>query len=499
MINIEFNRSFFEFSKKPVRPSFFNVKMHFMSTFSRKSFRLLLTRHYVASFFCLILLLGVVTCLSLYQNLLQSLDRSLLLIAQSEADFATQNADLHLHRTHDVLPGSSAYSLPRYVQITTLKGQLRASNHGFRESPFTLTLDRLPSHASFQVLTQNDLHRQPYRILYLAIEHKKQKYSLQVATPLAPIDETLLQVMGLFGIASVAILILASFWGWRIAGRAVAPLAQIAAITAQIDLKQLSQRIPDTPQAPQELYELTTQLNAMLARLEQAASELRAFTANASHELRTPLTILKGEIQVALRKPRENQAYKTLLLSNLEEVNRLIQLAEVLLNFNRIEQASEMGTLLEGHTALEPLLEKTRLRWLEKAHEKGIGLIHIAKGQQHSVAVHTRYLEQILDNLLENALRFSPVGSQIQLDVIELPHLLGFSVTDQGPGISAADQGRIFERFFQVEQARTENRQHFGMGLALSKTLAESHGGQILLASEMGQGCCFKVLFPLSA
>lgn len=470
-----------------------------MSTFSRKSFRLLLTRHYVASFFCLILLLGVVTCLSLYQNLLQSLDRSLLLIAQSEADFATQNADLHLHRTHDVLPGSSAYSLPRYVQITTLKGQLRASNHGFRESPFALTLDRLPSHASFQVLTQNDLHRQPYRILYLAIEHKKQKYSLQVATPLAPIDETLLQVMGLFGIASVAILILASFWGWRIAGRAVAPLAQIAAITAQIDLKQLSQRIPDTPQAPQELYELTTQLNAMLARLEQAASELRAFTANASHELRTPLTILKGEIQVALRKPRENQAYKALLLSNLEEVNRLIQLAEVLLNFNRIEQASEMGTLLEGHTALEPLLEKTRLRWLEKAHEKGIGLIHIAKGQQHSVAVHTRYLEQILDNLLENALRFSPVGSQIELDIIEYPHLLGFSVTDQGPGISAADQGRIFERFFQVEQARTENRQHFGMGLALSKTLAEAHGGQILLESEMGQGCCFKVLFPLSA
>lgn len=468
-----------------------------MATSSRSSFRLMLTHRYVASFCFLLLILGCVTYCSLYQSQLQSLDRSLLSIAQSEADFATQNAKLHLHRTHDVLPGQGSYSLPRYVQITDLQGRILASNHGFTYSPFVLVGAELaPKVSEHPLFTQRKIKQETYRLVFLAIEQGGQRYSLQVATPLAPLYETLKQVMGVFVLASLGILALATWLGWRLAERAVTPLEQIARLTSQIDLQQLHQRLPERPDSPQELHLLTAQLNRMFQRLEQSAQALQQFTADASHELRTPLTVLKGEIQVALRKPRENQEYRDLLSSNLEEVNRLIHLVAVLLQLSRSEELAHEGQLLPGQTELGHFLSQMVQRWQETAQSRQIVIdLDLSKAPVW-LAVHPAYLEQIFANLCDNALRFSPQGAHLGVTLLQEAGNAGFALQDQGPGIAEAEQPRIFERFYQVNQARTSNRQNFGIGLSLCKTLVEAHGGKICLQSKPQQGSRFEVLFP---
>lgn len=468
-----------------------------MTANSRTPFRLQLTRQYAGSFLLLLLILGAITYVSLHACLLQSLDRGLLLIAQSEADFATHNDELHLHRTRDVLPGTTTYSLPRFVQITDLSGRVVATNHGQSTSPLALNPQQLRANGADEtVLVQTTIKGEPYRLLYLPIRKAGQGYSLQVATPLAPLNETLTQVMSIYALSSLLILAIASWLGWRLAQRAVAPLEQIAAISDRIDVQQLSERIPESTAAPRELHELTSKLNGMLARLEQSTQALQQFTSDASHELRTPLTVLKGEMQVALRKRRSTDEYEELIASNLEEVNRLIQLAEALLSLSHFDQQRSTGQLLAGVTELGALGESALERWRERAQEQDVALELELPAQPLWTAMHSTYLDQILTNLLDNALRLSPPGSRLSLALAASEDEVALAVTDQGPGIAPEHQARVFERFFQVNAARTGNRRHFGIGLSLCKAMVEAHGGRIELESQPGQGSCFKVVLP---
>lgn len=468
-----------------------------MKALSRTPFRLQLTRQYAGSFLLLLLALGAMTYISLSQTLMQNLDRGLLLIAQSEADFATHNEHLHLHRTRDVLPGENSYSLPRYVQITDLKGQVVATNHGQPASPLRLDPQLLRANGQGEtVFTRGSVHAAPYRLLYLPLSKNGQRYSLQVATPLQPVRDTLRQVMLGFAFSSLVVLALASWLGWRLAQRAVAPLEQIAAITDRIDLQQLSERLPESEAAPLELHEHTAKLNRMLARLEISTQALQQFTSDASHELRTPLTVLKGEIQVALRKPRENAEYRELLESNLEEVNRLILLAEALLTLSRFDQQSSTGQLLTGVTELQQLSEQVIERWREPAREQGVKLVREAGAQPLWTPVHPTYLEQVLYNLIDNALRVSDAGTTLTLALARDGEDLIMAVRDQGPGIAPEYHDRIFERFFQVNAARSGNRSHFGIGLSLCKAMIEAHGGRIDVQSRPGQGSTFSVRLP---
>lgn len=471
-----------------------------MNANSRTPFRLQLTRQYAGSFLLLLLALGAITYFSLSQTLLQNLDRGLLLIAQSEADFATHNETLHLHRTRDVLPGENSYSLPRYVQITDLEGRVVATNYGQETSP--VSLDRQQLKASGQgatVFDQGVVHGEAYRLLYLPLSKNGSRYSLQVATPLQPVNDTLRQVMLVYTLSSLAILALASWLGWRLAQRAVMPLELIADITDRIDMQQLSERIPEQADTPLELHELTARLNRMLARLEASTQTLQQFTSDASHELRTPLTVLKGEIQVALRKPRENAEYRELLESNLEEVNRLIRLAEALLTLSRFDQQSSTGQLLTGETELNQLSAQVLERWREPARERGVELVRTADTQPLWTNMHPTYLEQVLYNLIDNALRVSQPGSELKLAVTQAADAVRITVQDQGPGIAPEHQSRIFERFFQVESARSGNRSHFGIGLSLCKAIVEAHGGRIELDSQPGRGSSFRVCLPRPA
>lgn len=467
---------------------------------SRPTFQGQLSLRYAASFLLLLVLLGGITWLNLHHCLVSSLDRNLLVIGHSEADFARHNA-LQLHAAEtggaDEKAAMDLGVMPHHVQLWNADARMLAHNHPHK---LPLPLSSPEFQASLQghsALTHLVYQGQPYRVLYFPLSVGGKPYTLQVATSLASVRRTLWEVMGIYLLSSLAMLALAYGLGWRLARRAVAPLSEITSIAGRISLAELGERVPSTPHTPQEVHELSQMLNQMLDRLENAARALQQFTADAAHELRTPLTILKGEIQVALRKSRPVEEYRDLLESNLEEVNRLIQLAEALLSLSRFERLHSSGQLLQGETDFGRLLAQVAERFAAAADAQGVVLQVETASRPITAAVHPAYIEQVIYNLLDNALQVSPPQSRILLRLPADREQAVFEIWDQGPGIAPEFQARIFERFFQIGASRTGNRQHFGIGLSLCQAIVTAHGGRIEVFSSSGQGSRFCVRMPL--
>ena len=292
--------------------------------------------------------------------------------------------------------------------------------------------------------------------------------------------------------ASVAI-------GYLLAGRALAPVDRIVdEVQAITDGRSLHRRLASL-ESGDELARLTATLNAMLERLERSFASLRRFTADASHELKTPLTVLRAGIERALTSRKITPEVMELLDATLVEVNQMTDILESLLMLARADEG-------RAPLALEPVDLRDLLG--EIAETGGI------LGEQADVTVHVSMpgaavvlaadrvrLRQLLMNLLTNAIKFTPAGGRV--DVRAEPHRNGVavSVRDTGVGIAPGDLPHIFDRFWRADasRSRTSERAGVGLGLAISKWIAEAHGGTIAVQSRPGRGTTFTVQLPLAA
>jgi signal transduction histidine kinase len=306
-------------------------------------------------------------------------------------------------------------------------------------------------------------------------------------------------------------LLLAGSGGWLLARRALRPVDIMTQAARRIEAESLAERLQGA-EADDELGRLARTLNDMLSRLEAAFAQVRRFSADASHELRTPLTILRGEIEVALRTPRDAEEYRRVLRSALAEVERLSQLAEDLLLLSRADAG-----------ALQPAQEAVELdRLAEEAARQGEAL-----GGKHGVRVvlealeplvargDERLLRQLLLNLVDNAVKYTPAGGRVTLALRAVscqPSAISsnprtpeppnpesawaeIAVRDEGPGIPAESLPRIFDRFYRGDAARGR-AEGSGLGLCIARTIATLHGGRIEVESGLGAGSTFRVLLP---
>lgn len=226
-----------------------------------------------------------------------------------------------------------------------------------------------------------------------------------------------------------------------------------------------------------------------LTPIEEAHEAQSRFTSDASHELRTPLASMKTEIEVALRDPNiTNQEMRGLLTSNLEEVNKLANLSQNLLQLSRLEHD---GFTLE-HVELTALA-KTVAKQLDKSDAR----IAI-EGEQHIVAHgNTSSLEELMTILLDNALKYSPADSQIQVRFVQPKRLIGFAITNEGDGIPAEVLPHIFDRFYRADSSRTsDSKKGYGLGLSLAKKIVELNHGELTVTSGKNQATTFQVLLP---
>ncbi len=281
-----------------------------------------------------------------------------------------------------------------------------------------------------------------------------------------------------------------------LAGRTLQPVDKIVDEVEDItDGRSLHRRLA-TPTTRDELFRLTTTLNEMLSRLERSFVALRRFTADASHELKTPLTVLRSGIERSITHPDVNPEVLEVLDETLREVNRMTELVDSLLTLARAD---------EGRAPLH--LESVDMRdVLIEIAETG-GMLGEQADVEVSVEVpeHTEIISvdrsrirQLLMNLLTNAIKYTPVGGKVSVVSLREDGNFVVRVKDAGVGIAPGELPHIFDRFWRADPARsrTGQRPGAGLGLAISKWIAEAHGGSIEARSRLGRGTTMTVTLP---
>ena len=279
------------------------------------------------------------------------------------------------------------------------------------------------------------------------------------------------------GLSALATAILGA-WAARSGLR---PLRRMSAIAASVSADSLTARLPEA-QMPTELADLAHAFNAMLERLDASFQRLSAFSADIAHELRTPLSNLLTHTQVTLTRPRDIDAYREALHSNLEELQWMAQLVNDMLYLAKADHGllTPRREPLDLAQEVEALLEFYALL----AEESQIQLTHEGSGQ---LAGDRSMLRRALSNLLDNALRYTPAGGAIKVLIEALPATARISIENTGTGIPAELLPRLFDRFYRADPARREgSSEHAGLGLAITQSIIRAHGGQICCESQEG-------------
>ncbi|MDO8586371.1 MAG: heavy metal sensor histidine kinase [Armatimonadota bacterium] len=337
------------------------------------------------------------------------------------------------------------------------------------------------------------LGRSDLRFISLPVSgDRKLRYVVQVATPLDRMQATLSRMRFLLILCGVAMLSIMTAGGWFITGRALSPVRKMAATARRIGAGKIDERLV-APDSGDEIEELARTFNDMIDRLEGAYRQVKRFTADASHELRTPLTIMKGEIEVALRKARSPEAQEQVLRSALEEINHMSKIVDRLLTLARIDSGE---AVLEMATVdLDETLRAACRQYEPLARARGCELV-VRSASQSTVRGDKQRLMELVGNLLDNSIKYSPTGGSIEVTLSPRNHGFVISVTDMGVGIASKDLPRVFERFYRGQNSRTRHVQGSGLGLSICKWIAETHGGRIEVRSQIGKGSTFAVWLP---
>ncbi len=287
---------------------------------------------------------------------------------------------------------------------------------------------------------------------------------------------------------TVALLVIG---GHLLTRRWLLPLDRMAAEANHITVEDLQRRLPvDNPH--DEFGRLAQVFNVTLDRLQNSFEALDRFVADASHELRTPLTTLRSVGEVALRKDRTTGEYRSIIGSMLEEVQRLQGLVERLLQLASAEGAGQAVQRVP-----------TAVHELAAACVQELGVLAELKQQRLVVAggpctavTDPVLVRQALQNLIDNALKYGPEGSEVCVALQERDDHVEIAVSDEGPGISEADRAQVQERFYRADRARGRDTGGFGLGLAITKAYLRSLGGRLEYEPRIPRGSLFRLVLP---
>jgi two-component system, OmpR family, heavy metal sensor histidine kinase CusS len=309
-------------------------------------------------------------------------------------------------------------------------------------------------------------------------------WKIQIAVSLAQQQQVLARYrQWVWGILSASF-ILCPLVGLQIARRGIRPVRYVAETAKRIGSSTLNERI-QSQGYPIELADLALTFNEMLDRLKESFDRLTRFSADLAHELRTPVNNIRGEIEVALARPRTTHEYREVLVSNLEENVRLSELIGSLLFLARTESP---GTHIKREAvSVGELLETVRDYYEGPADQAGVALAVSAPAGLQAV-LDRSLMQRAIGNLVSNALAHTPNGGRIDLSAGQSRAGLEICVSDSGCGIPEESIPRLFDRFYRVDQARSQQSGGFGLGLSIVRGIMLLHGGQVQIASELGRG-----------
>jgi two-component system heavy metal sensor histidine kinase CusS len=294
-----------------------------------------------------------------------------------------------------------------------------------------------------------------------------------------------------FGMSLAAVIM--ALLGWAAVYHGLLPLREISATIAAISAEQLDRVLPQDG-VPPELRDLVLAFNRMLARLEDSFRRLSEFSADLAHELRTPIHNMLIQTQVTLGGNRDASEYRSSLQSNLEELDRLSRMASDMLFLARADNR----LIAPKRESVDLQKEVDQLLGFYEAYASDRG-VNLTQTGEATISGDRLMIQRALSNLLSNAIRFTPAGRTVAVAISESAKEVQVAVTNPGPEIRSEHISRIFERLYRIDPARREGEtDHAGLGLAITKSIVEMHGGTIRADSGAGE-TSFTVTLPLAS
>lgn len=380
---------------------------------------------------------------------------------------------------------------PVFFRVLSAAGSLYFQNFDSTEVPLPSFEPHRPSFYTLSAFESPAYFRVHLHDLTLIDGNR---YVIEMATPLKFLRDVLDNYLENVLILVPIILVLSITCGILVSRKPHEIITSIVATTNSINAQNLRQRLKVSRGRGDETQDLICAINAMMDRLEKAFAEIKYFTADVSHELRNPLFSLKGAIEVALTKQRSGEEYHKVLNECIEQVNALIKMVNDLFLISRFELKNV--DLEISDVNLGEVLDDLYDFFLPLAQEKKVHCSIERSDSVRTKADKTR-IYQLFSNLMENGVKFTPEGGSLEMRLSGDEREATFTVRDSGPGIPEADLPYIFNRFYQVDKARSGSSRGMGLGLNICKMIAEAHGGTITAEPNQGSGVTFTVKLPL--
>lgn len=320
------------------------------------------------------------------------------------------------------------------------------------------------------------------------------KYLIETGGSLSPIERVLSSLRRILLLITPLILIAAALGGHLLMSRPLRPLIELTEQAERIGTHQLGERLSVIPTGD-EMERLSLSLNRMISRLEDALNHNRRFSADVSHELRTPLTILKGELEQLVQAPQLPDSMRESVGSSLEEIDRMTKIVENLLTIARLDSGAD--AIVRQPVDLSLLVQWTVDQMHLLAEEKQITL-RSSHASPTPVLADPGRIKQVLVNLLDNAIKYTPENGEINVSVAATQNTAVLEVKDTGIGIPPESLSNVFQRFYRSDKARSRESGGTGLGLSIVQAICNAHGGSVGIQSVEGKGTTVRVELPLA-
>lgn len=458
---------------------------------SRRPIRTRLTVWYSAVLLAIVLVISAFSYVMLRRSLIGDLDVELAVAGQLVRDAGLGVPDRSEAELREIL-GSRFHEI--FFQVAGPGGREAASRSlGKRRLPLSAQAESRGRQGEPTFETVRLPGGERVRLLTLPVPGEAEPTRfIQVAVGFRNVDRVLTGYLEALSVLVPLGLGLSAVGGAWLARSALRPVQAMSRRARGITAEDLSQRLA-VRGTGDELDHLAETLNGMLARLQEAFDDVRRFAADAAHELRTPLTALRGGIEVALRADRSPEAYRAVLASSLEEVDRVIRLAEGLLLLSRVRMGAPAP---RQPVDLELLLLEVHDVGARLAAGRDVS-VHLGHREALTVRGDRATLWRAVLNLVDNAVRYTPAGGRVELALERDGDHAVVAVRDTGVGIDPLDVERIFEPFVRLDATQARADSGAGLGLSIVRAVVLAHGGSLSVQSVPGAGSTFAIRLPL--
>jgi len=435
-----------------------------------------------------------------YLDLLGDKEESILFAIKRVITLEGEHPDQHKieELEHQWLQKVDKFDLrEHYISVSGTDGQLIIRSNNLSEDLWHVLAKNIKRRlVSGQILQTMIFKKNKIRLISVPFSYRSQKeYILQVGTPLKPIIRILENRLFYIAISIPIILFLAGFLGRLFASRILKPVAEITKTAKNITHEKLSARVT-AEHIDVEMQYLVDAFNEMIMRLEESFNYIVELSSHMSHELKTPLAIIRGEAELALRKDQDMAEYKRVMTVTIQEVERMLKTINDLLLLTKLDYRYEVFKFesIDLKVFFQEIYEQSKIL----ASKKDIIITLHMPQDQLSLNGDTLHLRRLFFNLIDNALKFTPQNSRIDMHVRYEAKKVLVSIADTGVGIAQEDLPEIFNRFFHIDRPDLHQESGSGLGLSIALSIAKIHKGHIQVESEIGKGTTFLVTLPLA-